>query len=1167
MSLGAMEKEALAVQPPAAARRRLRAWAAMLILALACALPLPARAADDGAKASAGHADISQGFARIVFDLTEEPKVDASIDFGVLVVKFGAPVKIDIDMLRTELGPYISLIRQDPDGTTLRFALRGPLRLVKSIVGRQVAIDLLPPRYQTEPPPFHGLVAQVQGMVPVAPAVIPSEAAERREQGGFAEPAALDLLPIRVGLNPTFTRLAFDWNLPVDYTVEHRGTEVIVRFSRAARVDLATLRTDPPKYVLSADAQITDGALSLIFELAPDVDAQDFRDGLRVVLDLTPKVPASERATITGPAGDDASALGEPKPLPGSGPSVTPGAAQPGAPASLGGDAQAALTGTGPDAALPHAAPAAPPPDAAAAVPPPPVPGHLAITGDEHGASLAVAFPEPVAAAAFRRGDLLWLVFDTDQPLTADDPPREVSPLMGAVAISAEDGAQILRIELKTDSLVQADADGAVWHFQLADTVTKPGEAITIAREVSPSGSPLLRLRAQAARLHWLPDPALGDFVLVATGKPPVHNVPVERHFVELSALATAAGVAVTPFTENLSARLEGSDVVIDSAGGLALTVADTADRGSTRSPVERTADPAYIDFAAWRRNGPMSLIPTRQVLERAIVKADEKHRNLARLDLARYYIANGYAAEAIGELRNMRREDPRIDNAAVYHALLGVGDWMMGRTGEAEKEFAHGSLAAEPDIAVWRGAAAASNRHWEDAGAAFGSAESTIARYPVTWQAQFRLLQAQTALARNDIPAAYQAFTAVPPAGLDPKLKAMDDYVAGRILEAQGRGDEGLARYALAAAGPRGEARARAMMAQADLSVKLGKMNEKKAIEILERVRYDWRGDTLELDALAELGRHYLADRRYRDGLSVMHSAVAFFPKEDGARTLAQEMSDAFRGLFLEGGADALPPIEALALFYDFRELTPLGSDGDDMVRRLAERLVLVDLLPQAEDLLQHQVDQRLQGAARAQVASRLSTIYLMDHKPEEALRAIRSTRQAQLPDWLDAERRLLESRALMDLKQYDFALEVLLNDTTPAAERIRADVYWGAGNWGAAAEHMEQVLSDRWRNAAPLDRDERLNVMRAAICYLFNKDDFGLSSLRERYQEKMKGTADAAAFELVTAKPASSSPDVGELAKRIASADTLDAFMKAFKASHTVNTGGVSTTAAPTN
>ena len=64
------------------------------------------------------------------------------------------------------------------------------------------------------------------------------------------------------------------------------------------------------------------------------------------------------------------------------------------------------------------------------------------------------------------------------------------------------------------------------------------------------------------------------------------------------------------------------------------------------------------------------------------------------------------------------------------------------------------------------------------------------------------------------------------------------------------------------------------------------------------------------------------------------------------------------------------MPPIDALSLFYDFRDLTPVGRRGDEMIRKLADRLVSVDLLDQAAEVLQHQVDNRLQGAARAQVA-----------------------------------------------------------------------------------------------------------------------------------------------------------------------------------------------------
>src|SRR6201999_4015786 len=150
----------------------------------------------------------------------------------------------------------------------------------------------------------------------------------------------------------------------------------------------------------------------------------------------------------------------------------------------------------------------------------------------------------------------------------------------------------------------------------------------------------------------------------------------------------------------------------------------------------------------------------------------------------------------------------------------------------------------------------------------------------------------------------------------------------------------------------------------------------------------------------------------------------------------------------FLDGSADGLEPVQALALFYDFKELTPIGSDGDLMVRKLVRRLVDVDLLDQAADLLKYQVDNRLDGVPKAEVATDLAVIDLMDKKPEDAIDAINASRTTVLPTALNLQRRITAARALTGLGQYDTALEMLGPDNSPDAVDARAEIVWRQKN-----------------------------------------------------------------------------------------------------------------------
>jgi hypothetical protein len=244
------------------------------------------------------------------------------------------------------------------------------------------------------------------------------------------------------------------------------------------------------------------------------------------------------------------------------------------------------------------------------------------------------------------------------------------------------------------------------------------------------------------------------------------------------------------------------------------------------------------------------------------------------------------------------------------------------------------------------------------------------------------------------------------------------------------------------------------------------------------------------------------------------------------------------------------MPPVEALSLFYDFRELTPVGRRGDEMIRRLADRLVSVDLLDQAAALLQHQVDHRLQGAARAQIATRLAVIYLMSRKPDRAIQALRATRAADLPNDVRNQRLLVEARALSDVGRHDVALEVIASLEGREVERLRADVLWAARRWREAGEQIEKLYGERWRDFTPLTEAERADILRAGLAYSLADDALGLDRFRQKYAAKMADGPDKRAFAVAIDRSAADSAEFAEIARKVSAADTLESFLHEVRA-----------------
>jgi hypothetical protein len=174
---------------------------------------------------------------------------------------------------------------------------------------------------------------------------------------------------------------------------------------------------------------------------------------------------------------------------------------------------------------------------------------------------------------------------------------------------------------------------------------------------------------------------------------------------------------------------------------------------------------------------------------------------------------------------------------------------------------------------------------------------------------------------------------------------------------------------------------------------------------------------------------------------------------------------------------------------------------------------------------------------------------IYLMDRKPDQAVAVLRATYSADLSTELRDERLLLEARGLSDIGQHDLALEVIADVKGSVAIRLRSDIYWAAHKWREAAEQIELLYGDRWKQWPPLTDVECADILRAEIGYALAEDQLDLNRFRDRYGPKMTGTLDAHVFQIASAPIGTGGEDFEAVAQAAAASDTLDDFLRDMK------------------
>jgi tetratricopeptide (TPR) repeat protein len=1116
------------------------------------------------------------GFARLVLKFSEDVTSEVTPAGSIIVIRFERPVDLSVDRLSTAVPDFVGAARRDPDGTAIRLSLTRRVSINTMTAGERLFVDFLPESWKGPPPALpQDVVRELAERARVAER-------ELRQQRALSEAKKHPPVNVHASVQPTFVRFVFEMPEGVGISSVLNEQKLRLLFSKVLVFDLADAKVAAPPNVASISQKSDSETSTVEIALVGDVDVHSFRDDKNYVVDVAfqqaekapglPSVSDALRASIKAaetraapmpatampampPAvSEKAPAIAEvpeppsevvppapemPAPKAGSESNSTPSPKMPAAAeAQMPAPVQVPAAAT---EASSKTAPAAPAPPAEAKS------GNSTVSAgrDSDGLHLTFSFPSAMPAALFRRADTLWLLFDSTRPISVEPIRSQVGAVIADVGVQPLEKGQAIRIRLNRPQLPalagEDVAGGMNWTLTFADVVGTPTQPLAAIRNIAePSLASVTVPLPRAGQLHRFVDPDAGDTLLVVTAMPPAHGLIKRQDFVELSLLESIHGVAIHPNSDEVTADVASDKIILGKPGGLTLSPADT---GAERAP---TAVRPIFDLGEWRRNQDGSFIERENALIEAVGIAVPEQRTRARIDLARFYMSRAMFSEAAGvlELALADAKPGSEDTAAVIvHAVASI---LMGRPERGLKDLANPAIGTNYDSQLWKAMASARLGKWPDAREKFKSIEFAISSLPIDLQRIVLVDAMRASLEVRDYSSAAKRASELEVIGSSAEWKPAISVLRGRLAEGLGHDKDALDEYKGVIESNDRAAATEAKLLEIALKQRREEISQADALRELETLAVTWRGDGLEVQTLEMLARIYADTGRYAESFAAVRIANRLSPNSEISRQGQDAASALFAQLFLGQKGDDLPPIDALGMFYDYRDLTPIGRRGDEMIRRLADRLVAVDLLDQASELLQYQIDKRLEGAARAQVAARLAMVYLTNRKPDRAIAALRSTRIADLSGELRQQRLLLEARAQSDIGRHDLALDIVSNLSGREAIRLRSDIYWAARQWRESAEQIELYYGDRWRDFRPLNPVEKSDMIRAVVGYALAEDSIGLARFREKYGPLMSSEADRMALETASKPVGAPGGDLAQIARMAASVDTLDGFLR---------------------
>lgn len=481
-----------------------------------------------------------------------------------------------------------------------------------------------------------------------------------------------------------------------------------------------------------------------------------------------------------------------------------------------------------------------------------------------------------------------------------------------------------------------------------------------------------------------------------------------------------------------------------------------------------------------------------------ALARSRPSNRQSVRWNYARGLLAAERWNEAVGVLDVMGQDDPDLRIVPTWQLARGAALAGAGKSREASAMLGGEALAANPEACLWRLLARSDAGLHDQSLAQVNCALPAVNARSAKARARFVLAASRAAIETNR-PAVALHWLEMLPEG-DPAA----NLLRGKALVAAGQAQAGRLRLDRVAMRGTPEQRMDAKLS----AIEAGQPTA-ATLKQLDHIRFAWRGGAIEERAL-RLSWKLANDAN--DGPRALAAGAALFRHFD----LGADTGPMMAALHARLGAALAPksttPLDAAAgLYWDYRDLAPVGAEGDRLVNHLADRLAAAGLYARAAELLQYQLTQRVQDIAQGPLSVKVATLHILAGRPDRALATFRDTDRVPYPADMLYDRRRIGAVALHLLGQTAEALSVLQD--VPDGSRIASEIYWKAQDWNSLVA-LEPALP----GAGPLSEVAQATVLRHAIALAMLGREDALSALRGRYGAGFAGTPSAAAFDVLT-------------------------------------------------